>query len=132
MSKTIIESKTIFNEEQNKLLQEFKIFIDALISKDKDIMEEFLSSSFILVHMSGQNQPKEGFIKEVINGTLNYFKSKIINPEIKIENNIANMKVDIAFDALVYGMKGSWTLHSKNKFEKINNKWYFVNWNTRN
>ena len=132
MSKTIIESKTIFNEEQNKLLQEFKIFIDALISKDKDIMEEFLSPSFILVHMSGQNQPKEGFIKEVINGTLNYFKSKIINPEIKIENNIANMKVDIAFDALVYGMKGSWTLHSKNKFEKINNKWYFVNWNTRN
>ena len=132
MSKTTIESNCNFNEEQNELLQEFKKFIDALINKNQAIMEEFLSPSFILVHMSGQNQPKEGFIKEVIDGTLNYFKAKIISPEIKIENNIANMKVDVSFDALVYGMKGSWTLHSKNKFEKINNKWYFVNWNTRN
>ncbi len=132
MSKTTIESNRTFNEEQNELLQEFKKFIDALISKDKAIMEAFLAPSFILVHMSGQNQPKEGFIKEVIDGTLNYFKAKIIDPEIEIKNNIANMKVDIAFDALVYGAKGSWTLHAKNKFEKINNKWYFVNWNTKN
>ena len=132
MSKTIIESKSTFNEEQNKLLLELKNFIDALINKDKILMEEFLSTSFVLVHMSGQNQPKEGFIKEVVDGTLNYFKARIINPEIEIKGNIANMKVDIAFDALVYGMKGSWTLHSKNKFEKINNKWYFLNWNTKN
>ena len=98
----------------------------------KAIMEEFLSPSFALVHMSGQNQPKEGFVKEVIDGTLNYFKAGIINPTIEIKNNIADMKVDVAFDAKVYGMSGSWTLHSKTKFEKINNKWYFLNWNTRN
>ena len=132
MSKTIIESKNTFNEEQNELLQEFKKFIDALINKDKAIMEEFLSPSFVLVHMSGQNQPKEGFVKEVIDGTLNYYKAGIINPKIEIKNNIADMKVDVAFDAKVYGMSGSWTLHSKTKFEKINNKWYFLNWNTRN
>ena len=120
------------NDEQNELLQEFKKFIDALINKDKAFMEEFLAPSFVLVHMNGQVQPKEGFVKEVIDGILNYFKARIINPEIEIKNNIADMKVDIAFDAKVYGAKGSWTLHCKNKFEKIKNKWYFLNWNTKN
>ena len=132
MSKITIKTKNTYNAEQNELLLEFKKFIDAIINKDKYFMEEFLSPSFSLVHMSGQNQPKEGFIQEVMDGILNYFKAGIFNPEIVIKNNIADMKVDIAFDARVYGMSGSWTLHCKNKFEKINNKWYFLNWNTRN
>ena len=132
MSKTTLKTKNTYNVEQNELLLEFKKFIDALINKDEYFMEGFLSPSFTLVHMSGQNQPKEGFIKEVMDGTLNYFKAGIINPEIEIKGNIADMKVDIAFDAKVYGASGSWTLHCKNKFEKVNNKWYFLNWNTKN
>lgn len=45
-----------------------------------------------------------------------------------INNDSAKMKVDVNFDAKVYGGKGNWTLHSKNHFKKINNKWYFVKW----
>ena len=38
------------------------------------------------------------------------------------------MNVDINLDAKVYGMKGNWTLHSKNTFIKKNGRWYFVKW----
>ena len=51
---------------------------------------------------------------------------------IEVENNKAKMKVEIEFDCLVYGTKGVFTLKCVNEFEKKNNKWYFILWNTNN
>ena len=72
------------------------------------------------------SQKREGFIDDVITGQLNYYKSRIIEPKIEIENNKAKMKVDVEFDCLVYGTKGVFTLKCVNDFEKKNNKWYFI------
>ena len=91
-------------------------------------MQNFLDTSFVLVHMSGNEEPKNQFISDVMGGVLNYFHSKIINPKITINNDSAEMNVDVNLDAKVYGMKGNWTLHSKNIFQKKNGKWYFIRW----
>ena len=128
MSEVELISSQSFNENENELLNFFINFIQAIIKKDKSRMEEFLDSSFVLVHMSGNEEPKNQFISDVIGGVLNYFHSKIINPKIKINNNSGEMVVDVNLDAKVYGMKGNWTLHSKNIFQKKNGKWYFVRW----
>ena len=128
MSEVELISSQSFNENENELLNFFINFIQAIIKKDKSRMEEFLDSSFVLVHMSGNEEPKNQFISDVMGGVLNYFHSKIINPKIKINNNSAEMIVDVNLDAKVYGMKGNWTLHSKNIFQKKNGKWYFVRW----
>ncbi len=132
MSNVTIESKRTFTEVENEVLQEFKKHIEDLIKKDKSAIEEFLAPSFVLIHKDGRSQPREGFIQEVIGGQLNYYKSRLIEPEIEVENNIANMKIDVEFDCLVYGTKGVFTLHCKNKFEKVNNKWLFILWDTNN
>ena len=128
MSEVEVISNQSFNENENELLNFFVNFIQAIIKKDKSTMESSLDSSFVLVHMSGNEEPKNQFISDVIGGVLNYFHSKIINPKIKINNNSAEMIVDVNLDAKVYGMKGNWTLHSKNIFQKKNGKWYFVRW----
>ena len=128
MSEVEVISNQSFNENENELLNFFVNFIQAIIKKDKSTMETSLDSSFVLVHMSGNEEPKNQFISDVIGGVLNYFHSKIINPKIKINNNSAEMIVDVNLDAKVYGMKGNWTLHSKNIFQKKNGKWYFVRW----
>ncbi len=128
MSEVELISSQSFNENENELLNFFINFIQAIIKKDKSRMEEFLDSSFVLVHMSGNEEPKNQFISDVMGGVLNYFHSKIINPKIKINNNSGEMVVDVNLDAKVYGMKGNWTLHSKNIFQKKNGKWYFVRW----
>ena len=128
MSEVELISSQSFNENENELLNFFINFIQAIIKKDKSRMEEFLDSSFVLVHMSGNEEPKNQFISDVMGGVLNYFHSKIINPKIKINNNSSEMVVDVNLDAKVYGMKGNWTLHSKNIFQKKNGKWYFVRW----
>ena len=128
MSEVELISSQSFNENENELLNFFINFIQAIIKKDKSRMEEFLDSSFVLVHMSGNEEPKNQFISDVMGGVLNYFHSKIINPKIKINNNSGEMVVNVNLDAKVYGMKGNWTLHSKNIFQKKNGKWYFVRW----
>ena len=128
MSEVEVISNQSFNGNEKELLNFFVNFIQAIIKKDKSTMESSLDSSFVLVHMSGNEEPKNQFISDVIGGVLNYFHSKIINPKIKINNNSAEMIVDVNLDAKVYGMKGNWTLHSKNIFQKKNGKWYFVRW----
>ena len=128
MSKVSIVSSKTFSGQEKEVLDFFKDFLDSIISKDKSSMEAYLAPSFILVHMSGKKEPKNEFISDIMNGVLNYFGSKIINTTIEVNNNSAKMVADVNLDAKGYGMKGNWTLHSKNYFEKINNKWQFVKW----
>ena len=128
MSKVSIVSSQVFKGEEGEIFEIFKKFLDAIISKDKKAMETYLGNSFHLIHMSGKKEPKEEFINDVMNGVLNYFSSKIIEPKIEVINNSAKMIADVNLDAKVYGMKGNWTLHSKNYFEKINNIWQFIKW----
>ena len=128
-----IPNDNIINKEENKIIEPQKIEENKdkenkIESKDKSGIDSFLDSSFVLIHMSGNQEPKNQFINDVMGGVLNYYHSKIINPQIKINNNNAEMNVDVNLDAKVYGMKGNWTLHSHNTFQKKNGKWYFVRW----
>ena len=128
MSNVELISSQVFNNQENELLNSFINFIQIIIRKDKQGMEAYLDPSFVLVHMSGNEEPKNQFISDVLGGVLNYYHSKIIEPKIKINNNQAEMMVDVNLDAKVYGMKGNWTLHSRNIFQKKNGQWYFVRW----
>ena len=128
MSNVELISSQVFNNQENELLNSFINFIQIIIRKDKQGMEAYLDPSFVLVHMSGNEEPKNQFISDVLGGVLNYYHSKIIEPKIKINNNQAEMMVDVNLDANVYGMKGNWTLHSRNIFQKKNGQWYFVRW----
>ena len=132
MSNTTIISEEKFTPVQKEVLDSFQAHIEDLIKKDKSAIENYLDPSFVLIHKDGKSQPREGFIDDVISGQLNYFKSKIIDPKIEVENNVATMKVDVEFDCLVYGNKGVFTLKCVNKFEKKHDKWYFTIWNTNN
>ena len=132
MSNTTIVSFSEFTSEQKEVLDSFKNHIEDLINKNKANIDEYLDPSFVLIHKDGKSQPKEGFVDDVISGQLNYYKSRIIEPKIEVENNKAKMKVDVEFDCLVYGTKGVFTLKCVNEFEKKNNKWYFIIWNTNN
>ena len=100
MSEVEVISNQSFNENEKELLNFFVNFIQAIIKKDKSTMESSLDSSFVLVHMSGNEESKNQFISDDIGGVLNYFHSKIINPKIKINTNSAEMIVDVNLDAI--------------------------------
>ena len=128
MSVSVV-NKGNLNDDQEEVLERFIEFQYAMIEKDLEKLNELLEDNYTLTHMSGKTQTKDEYIGEIMDGTLNYYESIINNPIITIkEKDKALLKVDVTLDAKVYGMKGTWTLHSEQTMEKINEKWYLSKW----
>ena len=128
MSVSVV-NKGDLNLDQEEVLERFIEFQYAMIEKDLEKLNELLEDNYTLTHMSGKTQTKDEYIGEIMDGTLNYYKSIIHNPIITIkEKDKAILKADVTLDAKVYGIKGTWTLHSEQTMEKINEKWYLSKW----
>ena len=128
MSVSVV-NKGNLNDDQEEVLERFIEFQYAMIEKDLEKLNKLLEDNYTLTHMSGKTQTKDEYIGEIMDGTLNYYKSIIHNPIITIkEKDKAILKADVTLDAKVYGIKGTWTLHSEQTMEKINGKWYLSKW----
>ena len=128
MNVSVINKRNL-TDIQEDVLERFMDFQEAMIEKNLEKLNEIICDNYTLTHMSGKTQTKPEFIDEIMDGTLNYYKSTINNPDIKVcGENKAIFKADVALDAKVYGIKGTWTLHSQQTLEKINDKWYISKW----
>ena len=128
MTKVSVRTNREYDKDELEVLERFKEFQLAMIDKDSSKLEELMNDNYTLTHMSGKTQTKKEYINEIMDGTLNYYKSTIINPTITIQDEKAILKADVTLDAKVYGMKGTWTLHSQQSMKKIDNKWYLYKW----
>ena len=128
MSVSVV-NKGDLTSNQEEVLERFIEFQYAMIEKDLEKLNEILDDSYTLRHMSGKTQTKQEYIDEIMDGTLNYYKSTINTPIIIIcEKDKAILEADVTLDAKVYGIKGIWTLHSEQTMERINDKWYLSKW----
>lgn len=119
----------LFSDSDNEILDRFIEFQQALIDKDEGKLNEILTEKYELVHMSGKKQSKEEFIGEIMDGTLNYYKSEIIEPTILWDDSErATLIADVTLTAKVYGINGKWTLNTTVDFENVDGKWYFTKW----
>lgn len=129
MSNVEIICKKSFSGVDGEILDRFVEFQNALIDKDEDKLNEIIQDDYELVHMSGKTQSKQEFIAEVMNGTLNYFKSEIEEPTILWDDdNNASLIADVTLTARVYGAEGKWTLDTVVNFVKTADKWFIGKW----
>ena len=129
MSDVKLNSNKSFSDEDSEILNRFIEFQQALIDKDEDNLNEILTEKYELIHMSGKRQTKEEFISEIMDGTLNYYESEIIDPTVLWDDSERpTLVADVTLTAKVYGIKGKWTLDTTVDFEKIDGKWYFSKW----
>lgn len=118
-----------FSGVDGEILDRFVEFQKALIDKNEDKLNEIIDNDYELVHMSGKTQSKEEFIGEVMDGTLNYFKSEIEEPTILWDDdNNASLIADVTLTAKVYGARGKWTLNTVANFRKIDGVWLIGKW----
>ena len=82
MSDVELISKKSFSDIDSEIIDRFMEFQQALIDKDEAKLNEILTEKYELIHMSGKKQTKQEFIGEIMDGTLNYYKSEIIEPTI--------------------------------------------------
>lgn len=124
-----VMTKTEYDTKQQEVLERFKQFQQALIDKDEETLTQIIADSYTLTHMSGKTQTKQEFINEINDGTLNYYTSTVIEPEITIENEAyARIVADVKLDAKVYGITGTWTLSTDITMKKVDNDWIIDKW----
>ena len=118
---------TELTEDGRAVLSAFEKFQQAMIDKDMDTLYAMVTPDKTFTHMSGKTQTKEEYFGEIADGTLNYFKYVIHNPAVEIEGGFACLTADTTLTARVYGMSGSWTLHTEAWFQNINGAWISCN-----
>ena len=97
---------------------------EGMIKKDESILREVLDDSFVLVHMTGMRQPKQAFIKAVLNGTLNYFSAEHENMPVEISGDTAVLTGQSYVAAAVFGGgRSNWHLQQKCSLKKTDGVW---------
>ncbi|MBE6001598.1 MAG: nuclear transport factor 2 family protein [Sarcina sp.] len=91
------------NTDTEAIRQAYIRMYDGMISKDEKILNEVLDASFVLVHMTGMRQPKQAFIKAVLNGMLNYFSAEHENMPVEIIGDTAVLTGQSYVAAAVFG-----------------------------
>ena len=111
-------------DEKELIRNAYRKMYDGMIAKDEGTLREVLDDSFVLVHMTGMRQPKEEFIKAVLNGTLNYYSAEHENLPVEISRDTAVLIGQSYVAAAVFGGgRSNWHLQQKCSLKKINGDW---------
>ena len=112
------------NTDTEEIRQVYIRMYDGMISKNERILDEVLDDSFVLVHMTGMRQPKQAFIKAVLNGTLNYYSAEHENMPVEISGNTAVLTGQSYVAAAVFGGgRSNWHLQQKCSLKKTDGVW---------
>ena len=112
------------NAGTEEIRQAYICMYEGMISKDEKVLNEVLDDSFVLVHMTGMWQPKQAFIKAVLNGTLNYFSAEHENMPVEISGNTAALTGQSYVAAAVFGGgRTGWHLQQKCSLKKTGGVW---------
>ena len=112
------------NADTEEIKQAYIRMYDGMISKDERILDEVLDDSFVLIHMTGMRQPKQAFIKAVLNGTLNYFSAEHENMPVEISGDTAVLIGQSYVAAAVFGGgRSNWHLQQKCSLKKTDGVW---------
>ena len=112
------------NTDTEEIRQAYIRMYDGMISKNERILDEVLDDSFVLVHMTGMRQPKQAFIKAVLNGTLNYFSAEHENMPVEITRDTAVLTGQSFVAAAVFGGgRSNWHPQQKCSLKKTDGVW---------
>ena len=97
--------------DKEKIENGYRQMYRGMVEKDRNLLDEVLDASFVLVHMTGMRQPKEAFIRAVEDGTLNYFSAGHQRMDVNIHGNTAELLGQSVVNAAVFGGgRHSWRL----------------------
>lgn len=95
-----------------------------MLAKDIDRLSDMLTAEFVLVHMTGLNQPKEEYLRCIRDGQLNYFTEETERVYIDLYGDNAVITGQSRVNAAVFGGgKHTWPLQLVIELKKQDGKW---------
>lgn len=110
--------------DKEKIENCYRKMYQGMINKDRNILNNLLDDSFVLVHMTGMRQSKSAFIRAIEDETLNYFSAIHQRMDSDIHSNSADFVGQSVVSAAVFGGgRHTWRLQLKLKFIKNADVW---------
>ena len=110
------------DEEEIKEL--YRKYWQYMIGKDADGLRSLMSEDYYLRHMTGVKQPREVFIRGLLDGTFNYYSAEHDVIDVRIDGDKAVMTGKSRVVAAVYGGgKNKWRLQGDFTLRKENGNW---------
>ena len=121
----ILSEHTMDDKKQIENL--YRVMYQAMIAKDVVTLDSIMSDNAVLVHMTGVRQPKQQYLNEIKNGTLNYYSVEDDELGIELSGNKAMLTGRSRVTAAVYGGgKHTWRLQIKSLLIKESGRWLLV------
>ena len=102
----------------------YKEYWNYMIRKDIDGLERIMAKDYHLIHMTGNKQSAEEFLKGLADGTFNYYSANHDDIQVQISGDIATMIGKSQVVAAVYGGgKNRWFLRGDFTLRKETDTW---------
>ena len=113
--------------DKEQIIHLYREMYDAMVSKDREVLERVHDDSFVLVHMTGMRQPKEVYIASIMDGTLNYYSAEHEDLLVDVRGDTAVLVGKSRVNAAVFGGgKHIWRLQLRFQLIKKNDGWRFT------
>ena len=110
--------------DKEKIENCYRQMYQGMVNKDRNILNNVLDDSFILVHMTGMRQSKSAFISAIEDGTLNYFSAIHQRMDFDGHGISADFVGQSVVSAAVFGGgRHTWRLQLKLKLIKNADVW---------
>lgn len=114
--------------DREQIIKLYHDMYAAMIAKDEAELDRVHDDSFVLIHMTGMRQPKQAYIRAIMQGTLNYFSEKTESIDIRISGDSAVMTGHSYVEAAVFGGgRSTWRLELQFDVKKVNREWKLTN-----
>ena len=111
-------------KDQEAIENCYEKMYQGMLDKERELLSEVLHDSFVLIHMTGMRQPKEAFIRAVVDGTLNYYTASHQRMDVDIAGDNAVLVGKTLVNAAVFGgRQHTWRLQQDLKLVKENGTW---------
>ncbi|WP_343947399.1 nuclear transport factor 2 family protein [Rothia terrae] len=99
-------------------------YLDAMVTGDTEKIAEFITDDFVLVHITGYEQPGEEWLREMGQGQFIYHGAREqTEPTLTVSGNSAQLSSRIITDATVYGSRNNWHLAFTIDFVQQGGSW---------
>lgn len=110
--------------DKEKIENCYRQMYQGMVNKDRNILNNVLDDSFVLVHMTGMRQSKSAFISAIEDGTLNYFSAIHQRMDFDVHGISADFVGQSVVSAAVFGGgRHTWRLQLKLKLIKNADVW---------
>ena len=110
--------------DEQQIGQLYEDMLSYMISKDTVSLGRLFTDDSVLIHMTGHRQPKAEYLREIANGTLNYYSSQTDSAVVTVHGDTAHLVGKSRVNAAVYGGgRHTWRLRMTAKLRRTDGRW---------